>query len=45
MDKSWGKKEVEEILEELRKKGEYRTRSEIKGAIKRQDKDLVKIES
>ena len=45
MEQTWGKKEVEKILEDLRLKGEYQTRSEIKRTIREQDKDLVKIHS
>ncbi len=45
MEQNWGKKEVEKILEELRLKGEYQTRSEIKRTIRDQDKDLVKMHS
>lgn len=34
MEQNWGKKEVDQILEELRLKGEYQTRSEIKRTIR-----------
>ena len=40
----WGKKEVDQILEELRVKGEYKTRSEIKQSIAEQDPELNRIE-
>jgi len=29
MEQSWGKKEVDQILEDLRAKGDYKTRAEI----------------
>jgi hypothetical protein len=45
MEENWGKKEVDMILEELRQKGEYKMRAEIKKEIKDQDKELVKIHS
>ncbi len=45
MEQNWGKKEVDQILEELRLKGDYQTRAEIKKEIREQDKDLVKIHS
>ena len=44
MEENWGKKEVDMILEELRQKGEYKMRAEIKKEIKDQDKELVKIQ-
>jgi hypothetical protein len=34
MEQNWGKKEVEGILEDLRQKGEYKMRAEIKKEIK-----------
>lgn len=43
MEQSWGKKEVDQILEDLRAKGDYKTRAEIKQVIREQDKELVKI--
>ncbi len=42
--KPWGKKEVDNMLEELRQNGQYNIRKEIKDSIKDQEPELVKIE-
>ncbi len=42
--KPWGKKEVDNMLEELKQNGQYNIRKEIKDSIKDQEPELVKIE-
>jgi hypothetical protein len=40
----WGKKEVDEMLEDLRSRGEYQTRQDIKRSITDQDPELNRME-
>lgn len=44
-NRTWGKVEVEKLIQDQRKQGNYQIAMEIKKSIKDQDKELVKYEA
>jgi len=44
-NRTWGKVEIEKLIQEQRQQGNYQIAMEIKKSIKDQDKELVKYEA